>query len=97
MLRPFRFQNGRQRGKYMDMTAQKRFGISAAALKWLAVVTMVTDQLARAGYRWLPNDEYNVYFVLRKIGRLDFPIYWSRGFSTQGMWQSILETVFCLP
>lgn len=59
----------------MDMTAQKRFGISAAALKWLAVVTMVTDHFALAVYRWLPNYDYNVYFVLRKIGRLAFPIY----------------------
>lgn len=59
----------------MDMTAQKRFGISAAALKWLAVVTMVIDHFALAVYRWLPNYDYNVYFVLRKIGRLAFPIY----------------------
>lgn len=59
----------------MDMTAQKRFGISAAALKWLAVVTMVIDHFALAVYRWLPNYDYNVYFVLRKVGRLAFPIY----------------------
>jgi len=59
----------------MDGTAQKRFGISAAVLKWIAVVTMVTDHFAVAVYRWIPGCDYNVYFILRKIGRLAFPIY----------------------
>ena len=68
----FGFKTADQRGNYMDMTAQKRFGISAAALKWLAVVTMVIDHFALAVYRWLPNYDYNVYFVLRKVGRLAF-------------------------
>ena len=62
-------------GNDMDGTAQKRFGISAAVLKWIAVVTMVTDHFAVAVYRWIPGCDYNVYFILRKIGRLAFPIY----------------------
>lgn len=36
---------------------------------------MVIDHFALAVYRWLPNYDYNVYFVLRKVGRLAFPIY----------------------
>lgn len=53
----------------------KRSGISAAVLKWTAVVTMVTDHFAVAVYGQMAGSDYNVYFVLRKIGRIAFPIY----------------------
>lgn len=56
-------------------TASGSFGISAAVLKWIAVVTMVIDHFAAAVYPWMEGYSYDVYFVLRKVGRLAFPIY----------------------
>lgn len=50
-------------------TVPGKSGISAAVLKWIAVVTMVIDHFAVAG------SDYDVYFVLRKVGRIAFPIY----------------------
>ncbi len=56
-------------------TASKRFEISAAVLKWIAVVTMIIDHFAVAVYPQLSGYEYNIYYILRKIGRIAFPIY----------------------
>lgn len=53
----------------------KRSGISAAVLKWIAVVTMVIDHFAVAVYWQMAGSNYHVYYVLRKIGRIAFPIY----------------------
>lgn len=59
----------------MRAAAEKKYGISAAVLKWIAVVTMLIDHFAIAVYRQIPYNQYSVYFVLRKIGRIAFPIY----------------------
>lgn len=56
-------------------TAKARFGISAAVLKWIAVVTMLIDHFAAAVYWQMEGRSYDVYFVMRKIGRIAFPIY----------------------
>lgn len=56
-------------------TTPKRFGISAAVLKWIAVVTMVIDHFAAAVYIQMPDFDYNTYYIMRKIGRIAFPIY----------------------
>lgn len=56
-------------------TVSKKFGISAAVLKWIAVVTMIIDHFAVAVYPQFASYEYNVYYIMRKIGRLAFPIY----------------------
>ncbi len=53
----------------------KKIGISAAVLKWIAVVTMIIDHFAVAVYPQFAGYEYNVYYIMRKIGRLAFPIY----------------------
>lgn len=53
----------------------KRSGISAAVLKWIAVVTMVIDHFAVAVYWQMAGSDYHVYYGLRKIGRIAFPIY----------------------
>lgn len=55
--------------------AHKKYGISAAVLKWIAVATMVIDHFAVAVYWQMPGSSYEVYYVLRKVGRLAFPIY----------------------
>lgn len=53
----------------------KKFGISAAVLKWIAVVTMIIDHFAVAVYPQFASYTYSVYYVMRKIGRIAFPIY----------------------
>ena len=53
-----------------------RRGISAAALKWIALVTMTVDHFAASGlyHQFALGGEIG-YMVLRCIGRLAFPIY----------------------
>ncbi len=57
------------------MAEEKNFGISAAVLKWIAVVTMIIDHFAVAVYWQLENNIYEVYRLQRYIGRIAFPIY----------------------
>ncbi len=57
------------------MTVHQKCGISAAVLKWIAVVTMVIDHFAASIYWLLPYYDYDVYNIMRKIGRIAFPIY----------------------
>lgn len=54
---------------------KERFGISAAVLKWIAVVSMVIDHFACAVYLHMEGHDMEVYHVLRVIGRIAFPIY----------------------
>lgn len=56
-------------------TITKKYGISAAVLKWIAVVTMIIDHFAVAVYPQFVSYEYSVYYIMRKIGRIAFPIY----------------------
>lgn len=57
------------------MAEGKNFGISAAVLKWIAVVTMIIDHFAASVYGQLENNIYEVYRLQRYIGRIAFPIY----------------------
>ncbi len=59
----------------MKWLRKKKFGISAAVLKWIAVVTMIIDHFAVAVYGQLENNIYEVYRLQRYIGRIAFPIY----------------------
>lgn len=63
-----------------SVEVNKKKGLPGSALKWVAVLSMFIDHASAvliegswiAGYR---NVSYNVYLVLRGIGRLAFPIY----------------------
>lgn len=67
--------DGHTLGRWDMETLQKKYGISAAVLKWIAVVTMLTDHFAVAVYLQAAGCNYDVYSVMRKVGRIAFPIY----------------------
>ena len=50
-------------------------GISAAVLKWIAVGTMIIDHFATAIYWQMAGRNGELYELMRKIGRISFPIY----------------------
>ena len=59
----------------MDALTVRKNGISAAVLKWIAVVTMLIDHFARAVYSQVYGYQYEIYDLMTKIGRIAFPIY----------------------
>ena len=56
----------------MELAERKR-GVSALALKWIAIVTMAVDHTGVACYKWLGVSES--YWLMRHIGRIAFPIF----------------------
>ena len=54
-------------------------GISADTLKWIAIITMFLDHIGAVVLEYIPQVEIAsvglVYYILRYIGRLAFPIY----------------------
>lgn len=50
-------------------------GISAAVLKWIAVGTMLIDHFAIAIYWQMEGRNQEIYALMRKIGRISFPLY----------------------
>ena len=59
----------------MNTTFQKKYGISAAVLKYIAVATMLVDHFALEVYRQTQGYNPAVYHAMRKVGRIAFPIY----------------------
>lgn len=65
-----------------DNSQAKKTGLTGDFLKWIAIITMTIDHVAASVmYHALSNDfiihpEYkSVYFIMRLIGRIAFPIY----------------------
>ena len=64
------------------MTEAEKRGLTGAALKWIAVITMFIDHATAVYYEtWLWKIEritystYWTYYALRCVGRIAFPIY----------------------
>ncbi len=71
------------------MDTERKKGIPASTLKWIAIVTMFIDHLTAVVFlTWLPplrqsmgiyptltQDEIRLYYFLRGVGRLSFPIF----------------------
>lgn len=61
------------------VTKSKAKGISADTLKWIAMITMFIDHIGAVVLEYIPQIELSsvtlVYYLLRYIGRLAFPIY----------------------
>ncbi len=53
--------------------AERKSGVSALTLKWIAIVTMVIDHTGFVCYKWLGWSDS--YLLLRRIGRIAFPIF----------------------
>lgn len=53
----------------------RKYNISAAVLKWIAVVTMLIDHFAAAVFLHVEVYSYPVYKAMRLVGRIAFPIY----------------------
>ena len=54
-------------------TGARKFGLSAAVLKYIAVITMLIDHLAASGLK-IPFFRAH-YNTMRDIGRIAFPLY----------------------
>ena len=53
--------------------AERKSGVSALVLKWIAIVTMAIDHTGFVCYKWLGWSDS--YLLLRRIGRIAFPIF----------------------
>lgn len=77
---------------------EKKFGISSAVLKWIAVVSMVIDHFACAVYNpAVLGCSLESYRILRGIGRIAFPIYCfllAEGFfHTRSVWKYLRNLI----
>ena len=83
----------------MNTTFQKKYGISAAVLKYIAVATMLVDHFALAVYRQTQGYNPAVYHAMRKLAVLHSRFIafclW-KDFFIPKMYQSTLETAFFL-
>ena len=72
---------------------RRRVGLSADALKWIAMVTMFIDHLAYTGLNPFGPHYAEIYTTMRTVGRIAFPIYCFllvEGFMHTGNYQKYL-------
>ena len=50
-------------------------GLTSSDLKWIAIISMIVDHFAVAIYVNTANYQFDVYRIMRGIGRIAFPIY----------------------
>lgn len=50
-------------------------GLTSSDLKWIAIISMLVDHFAVAIYVNMADYQFDVYRVMRGIGRIAFPIY----------------------
>ena len=50
-------------------------GLTSSDLKWIAIISMLVDHFAVAIYANMADYQFDIYRVMRGIGRIAFPIY----------------------
>ena len=78
------------------MGGSGRVGLSADALKWIAMITMFIDHLAHTSLNPYGPHYVEIYTAMRTIGRIAFPLYCFllvEGFMHTGNYRLMLKQI----